>query len=64
MGAWKETEPGQATQTDPRDIPDHMVLCSVDKLGEEGARGDICSDGICLVKLLSWRMGPRSSADG
>jgi len=33
-GSWEGTQPGQLIQTGQRDIPHHMVSCSVHKLGE------------------------------
>lgn len=61
LGGWEETQPGQVTPTDQRDIPDHMTSGSVNKAGEEGR--DIWSDGVCIPNLLHV-MGPYSPGDG
>lgn len=40
VGRWKETQPGQETPADQRDVPDHATPCSVDKLqGEKQGSG-------------------------
>lgn len=46
LGGLEGTQPGQVTQTDPRDVPDHVTACSVWKLGAEGGRG--CVFGIMV----------------
>lgn len=56
---WEETQPGQVTQTDQRDIPDHMASCSGHK--GRGAFGVMSPFLPSLTKyyvwwtLLSWR---------
>lgn len=35
MGYWRETHPGQGTQTDQRGIPDHMTSCLAYKHGRK-----------------------------
>lgn len=33
MGGWDKTQSGEVTQTDQRDITDHMTSCSIYKEG-------------------------------
>lgn len=49
--SWEQTQPGQLTSTDQRDITYHMASCSAYKRGEgEEGRRDVQSYGICLPK--------------
>lgn len=41
MGGWEETQLGQVTQSDQRDIPDHARSCSVDKVDGRRVEGGI-----------------------
>lgn len=52
-------QPGQLTQDDQRDIPDHMALCSAIKTGgKKMEAGDIGNDGVCLLKKQLHVMSP------
>lgn len=64
-GDWKETQLGQVTQTDQRDIQAiwHYVQYKNCKRKKE-EEGDIWSDDVCLEKSVSRTMVPCIPGDG
>lgn len=61
MGDWEETQPGQVTQTDQRDIPDHAQCI---QCGAEGGREGCLELGYFLPKQPLHLMGPCSPGGG
>lgn len=63
---WWESERRQSQDRWPQltqgTYPDHMTSCSVNRVGEQGGRGDISGD--CLLKSPPPVMGPCCSGDG
>lgn len=56
--SWKETQAGQLSQTDQRDIPYHMASFQYIKLREEGGSVDVQRDGVCFLKSKFHVMEP------
>lgn len=62
---WERTQLGQLSPTDQRDIPDHMISCSIYKAGGRRRKaGDIWSDGVFLPKSPLGVMEPGFPGDG
>lgn len=62
MGHWEETQLREAILVDQRDIPDHMTLCSVYKVGKKEEWGIF---GMMVFPKSPLQMiGPCSPGDG
>lgn len=59
--SWERRQPGHLTQTDQKDIPCSMTLCSAIKaMKKEGEKGDTWSYSICLPKQPLHSCFPRN----